>query len=217
MKIALLGAESTGKSQLARELAAHLREQGKTAEAVPEVLRDWCTREGREPRPEEQLPIAREQEARVDAAALRAGIVVADTTALIVAIYSGMPQDSELHRFALEHQRGYDITLLCALDLPWVPDGLQRMGPEVRESVDGQIRSMLEQARLPYRLVYGSGAERLRNALAAIDSASPEERNAAMAAGRRWTWSCEKCSDPECEHRLFTGLSGSPGAGRRAR
>jgi nicotinamide riboside kinase len=217
MKIALLGAESTGKAQLARELAAHLREQGKTAEAVPEVLRDWCTREGREPRPEEQLPIAREQEARVDAAALRAGIVVADTTALIVAIYSGMPPDSQLHRFAVVRQRGYDITLLCALDLPWVPDGLQRIGPEVRDSVDGQIRSTLEEAGLPYGLVYGSGAERLRNALAAIDSASPEERRVAHAAGRRWTWSCEKCSDPECEHRLFTGLSGSPGAGRRAR
>jgi hypothetical protein len=98
-----------------------------------------------------------------------------------------------------------------------VPDGLQRIGPEVRDSVDGQIRSTLEEAGLPYGLVYGSGAERLRNALAAIDSASPEERRVAHAAGRRWTWSCEKCSDPECEHRLFTGLSGSPGAGRRAR
>jgi nicotinamide riboside kinase len=216
MKIALLGAESTGKSQLARELAAHLREQGKTAEAVPEVLRDWCTREGREPRPEEQLPIAREQEARVDAAALRAGIVVADTTALIVAIYSGMPPDSQLHRFAVVRQRGYDITLLCALDLPWVPDGLQRIGPEVRESVDAQLRDALQRARIPYRVVYGSGGERLLNALAAIDSASPQDARATTAPPRPWTWSCEKCGDPDCEHRLFTELLASPAAGRRA-
>jgi nicotinamide riboside kinase len=206
MKIALLGAESTGKTQLAAELAAHLCAQGKRAVAVPEVLREWCTRAGREPRPEEQLPIAREQESLVDDAAARADVVIADTTALMVAIYSGMAfEDGELLRFALERQRGYDVTLLCALDLPWVADGLQRVGPEVRDAVDAQIREALARARIPYRMVYGSGDERLRNALVAIDSASPEDERANGSA-RRWTWSCDKCSDPECEHRLFSLL-----------
>jgi len=206
MKIALLGAESTGKTQLAAELAAHLCAQGKRAVAVPEVLREWCTRAGREPRPEEQLPIAREQESLVDDAAARADVVIADTTALMVAIYSGMAfEDGELFRFALERQRGYDVTLLCALDLPWVADGLQRVGPEVRDAVDTQIREALARARIPYRMVYGSGDERLRNALDAIDSASPEDERANGSA-RRWTWSCDKCSDPECEHRLFSLL-----------
>jgi nicotinamide riboside kinase len=218
MKIALLGAESTGKTQLARDLAAHLRLQGKRAEAVPEVLREWCTRERREPSPEEQLPIAQEQEARVDAAALRADIVITDTTALMVAIYSGMAfEDGELFHFALKRQRGYDITLLCALDLPWMADGLQRIGPEVRESVDAQLRDALQRARLPYRVVYGSGGERLLNALAAIDSAPLQDVRVTTAPSRPWTWSCEKCSDPDCEHRLFTGLWASPAAGRRAR
>ena len=69
MKIALLGAESTGKTQLSSELAQALREQGKSVAVVPEVLREWCQREGRTPRPEEQLPIAQEQERRVDGAA----------------------------------------------------------------------------------------------------------------------------------------------------
>jgi nicotinamide riboside kinase len=206
MKIALLGAESTGKTQLAAELAVHLCAQGKRAVAVPEVLREWCTRAGREPRPEEQLPIACEQESRVDDAAARADVVIADTTALMVAIYSGMAfEDGELLRFALERQRGYDVTLLCALDLPWVADGLQRVGPEVRDAVDAQIREALARARIPYRMVYGSGDERLRNALVAIDSASPEDERANGSA-RRWTWSCDKCSDPECEHRLFSLL-----------
>jgi nicotinamide riboside kinase len=215
MKIALLGAESTGKTRLAHELAVHLCHQGKRAESVPELLREWCMREGREPRPEEQLPIARDQESRVDGAERRAEVVIADTTALMVAIYSGqLFEDGELHRFALERQRRYDITLLCALDLPWVADGLHRMGPEVRESVDAQIRSALERAHVPFRVVYGSGEERLLNALAAIDSASSEDRRA-TAAARPWSWSCEKCGDPDCEHRLFTGLSASLAAGRR--
>jgi hypothetical protein len=61
-RVALLGAESTGKTQLANELATHLQQRGMRAVAVPEVLRAWCEREGRAPRPEEQLPIAQEQE-----------------------------------------------------------------------------------------------------------------------------------------------------------
>ncbi len=212
MKIALLGAESTGKTQLAQELASFLRAQGQSVEVVPEVLRQWCEREGRTPRPQEQLPIAQEQERQVDQAAARAGIVVADTTALMVAIYSAMLfEDETLYRFALERQRTYDITLLTGLDLPWVADGLQRDGPHVREPVDALVRAALQRAGVPYRLVYGSGRERLANAVAAIGAG---DRPAAPS--RPWTWSCEKCSDPDCEHRLFTGLWGSPGAGRPA-
>jgi nicotinamide riboside kinase len=171
MKIALLGAESTGKTWLARDLATHYRGQGKSVAVVSEVLREWCQREGRTPRPEEQLPIAQEQESRVDAAAATSEVVIADTTALMVAIYSAMLfEDGTLYRFALERQRDYDHTLLTALDLPWIADGLQRDGPHVREPVDALIRSALSQAAVDYRVVYGSGSERLANALAAIES-----------------------------------------------
>ena len=204
MKIALLGAESTGKTQLSQELAARLREQGRSAIVVGEVLREWCHREGRAPRPEEQLPIAQEQERRVDEAAALAHVVIADTTALMVAIYSAMLfEDGTLYRFALERQRGYHITLVTGLDLPWVADGLQRDGPHVREPVDALVREALARANVPYRTVYGRGKERLENALAAIAAAS--ERKAPDGASA-WVWSCDKCSDPECEHRLFTGL-----------
>lgn len=210
MKIALLGAESTGKTQLSMELAQALRQQGKSVAVVPEVLREWCHREGRTPRPEEQMAIAQEQERRVDQAAAAAGadIVISDTTALMVAIYSAMLfEDGTLYRFALDRQSGYDITLLTGLDLPWVADGLQRDGPHVREPVDALIREALARAGVPYRLVYGRGAERLRNALAAIEASAPEED---AKQERPWTWSCDKCSDPECEHRLFTGLLRQP-------
>src|SRR3954468_23032015 len=90
MKIALRGAESTGKTTLAGQMAQALRDRGLRVEAVPEVLREWCTREGRTPRPKEQLPIAQEQERRADAAAATAQVVISDTTALMVAIYSAM-------------------------------------------------------------------------------------------------------------------------------
>jgi nicotinamide riboside kinase len=170
MKIALLGAESTGKTQLAADLALHFASQGRSVAQAHEVLREWCAREGRTPRPEEQLAIAQEQERRVDAAAQTAQIVIADTTAVMVAIYSALLfEDGALYQFALQRQRGYDLTLVTGLDLPWVADGLQRDGPHVRGPVDALVRDALAQAGVEFRVIYGGGTERLRNALAAVD------------------------------------------------
>jgi nicotinamide riboside kinase len=205
-RICLLGAESTGKTRLSRELAAHFEAQGLRVALVPEVLREWCTHAGRTPRPEEQLPIAQEQERRVDAAAPGVDLVIADTSALMVAVYSAMLfADGTLYRFALERQRSYDATLVTGLDLPWVADGLQRDGPHVQGPVDAQVREGLQSAGVAYQVVYGQGPLRLAHALRALASlgmgaVSPEPE------GRPWTANCEKCSDPECEHRLFKRL-----------
>jgi nicotinamide riboside kinase len=205
VKIALLGAESTGKTTLAQALADALRARGHRAAVVPEVLRAWCTEAGRAPRAEEQMAIAQEQERRVDAAAAdRAGLVIADTTALMVPIYGALLDDDDpVYRFALERQRGYDLTLVTGLDLPWVDDGLRRAGHAARGPVDARLRSALGRAGVSFRVVYGRGEERTRNALAPL-LALLGERPA--EPGPRWTWSCEKCSDPDCEHRLFTRL-----------
>jgi nicotinamide riboside kinase len=203
-RIALLGAESTGKTQLSQDLAAHFRSRGETVEVVAEVLREWCAREGRTPRPEEQMPIAQEQERRVDEASARADIVIADTTSVMVAIYSAMLfEDGSLYRFALDRLRSYDVVLLTGLDIPWVADGLQRDGPHVREPVDALVRQALAEAGVAFRVVYGTGGQRLANALAAIDAAL-----APPTPQGDWQWVCDKCSDPDCEHRLFTSKLG---------
>jgi nicotinamide riboside kinase len=208
LTIALLGAESTGKTTLSQSMADALRASGRRVEVVPEVLRAWCQREQRTPRPDEQLPIAQAQEAQVDAAAARSDIVIADTAALMVAIYSGMLfEDGSLYRFALERLCRYDLTLVTGLDLPWVPDGLQRDGPQAQGQVDALVRGALQKAAIAYRVVYGRGQERTRNALAPV-LAMLGERPPQDSERARWTWSCEKCSDPECEHRLFAALRG---------
>ncbi|AEG93683.1 AAA family ATPase [Ramlibacter tataouinensis] len=204
MKIALLGAESTGKTRLSHALAERLRERGLRVAVVAEVLREWCEREGRMPRPEEQLPIAQEQERRVDQAAAGAGIVIADTTALMVAIHGALLfPDHPLYRFAVERQRGYDLTLVMGLDLPWVADGLQRAGAHAREPVDALVRELLGREKIAYTVVYGQGAQRACAALAAIDATAPG-RGAAAPEHRPWQWSCAHCGDASCEHRLFT-------------
>lgn len=209
-RIALLGAESTGKTQLSHDLAQQLRGQGKRVAVVGEVLREWCAAAGRTPRPEEQLPIAQEQERRVDAAAAASDIVIADTTAVMVAIYSAMLfKDGTLYQFALQRQRGYHATLVTGLDIPWVADGLQRDGPHVREPVDQLVRAALQQAQVPYQVVYGSGPQRLASALDALAAAGVVTARAdrvPAGAAEPWVWTCDKCSDPQCEHRLFRRL-----------
>lgn len=213
MKIALVGAESTGKSTLAAELAMKFTAAGLSVAVVDEVLREWCDREGRTPRMEEQMGIAQEQARRAEAA--RADVVISDATSVMIAVYSAMLfGDESIYDFALAHQRRYDVTLLTGLDLPWVADPL-RDGPHVREPVDALVRASLEGAGIAYHVVYGRGEARARNALRGIHAACGNAL--ANADGRPVkAWQCDKCSDPLCEHRLFTGLLASRAAGRPA-
>jgi nicotinamide riboside kinase len=211
-RIAIVGAESTGKSWLAQTLTEVLARRGETVQWVPEVLRSWCEREGRTPEPHEQMAIA---QAQADAVLVIAhGVVIADTTPLMTAVYSHMLfQDESLYPMALAHQQGFDTTLVTGLDLPWVADGLQRDGPHVRGPVDTLVRQALERGSLRYRVVYGHGLQRLNNALLALGLPGEDEaawrtrENGQYALNEgRTPWLCEKCSDADCEHRLFTGL-----------
>ena len=170
--VALLGAESTGKSTLASALGAALGARDVRVAVVPEVLREFCDREGRTPRQDEQAAIAAAQTARIDAAAADAEIVVADTTALMIAVYSDLLfGDASLYPAAEAAQRRCDLTLLAALDLPWQADGFIRDGAHVREPVDRKVRAALARAGVAFEPVSGSGAARLDVALAAVDRA----------------------------------------------
>ncbi len=213
-RIAIVGAESTGKSWLAQHLAAVLQQRGHTVQWVPEVLRNWCAQAGRTPEPHEQMAIA---QAQADAVlAVQQGTVISDTTPLMTAVYSHkLFADERLYPMALAHQQRFDTTLVTGLDLPWVADGLQRDGPQVRGPVDTLVRRALDRSGMAYRVVYGQGHQRLNNALLALglpgeDEASWQTRlNAQNALNEgRTPWLCEKCSDPDCEHKLFTGLLG---------
>ncbi|MGV1045579.1 AAA family ATPase [Limnohabitans sp.] len=211
-RIAIVGAESTGKSWLTQALAEVIRLRGQAVQTVDEVLRSWCEREGRTPQAHEQLAIARAQAQAVEQAA--PGWVISDTTPLMTAVYSHMLfEDDSLYPMALAHQAQYDITLVTGLDLPWVADGLQRDGPHVRGPVDTLVRQALEREGIAFRVVYGQGHQRLNNALLALglegeDEAARCTREQAQFAINqgRTVWQCNECSDPDCEHKLFTGL-----------
>jgi nicotinamide riboside kinase len=203
--VAIVGAESTGKTLLARGLAGSLRAQGRTVALVSEYLREFCDKHGRTPQVQEQLHIASEQTRRIAKAAQTHDVVVADTSAIMIAVYSEhVFGDRSLYIHAEQAQNGYALTLLTALDLPWLPDGVQRDGPHVREPVTALVRASLARAAVPYAVVSGSGDARLASAWAAVQHAIqvPDAADEARA-NPRWQWACERCGDAGCERHLL--------------
>ncbi|MEO8546039.1 MAG: ATP-binding protein, partial [Burkholderiaceae bacterium] len=147
--LVLLGAESTGKTWLADALCQALVAEGHDAVRVTEYLREFCDHHGRTPLAGEQPGIAREQTQRIRVAARQHAIVVADTSALMTAVYSAcLFDDPELLAPAMATHQTYAATLLMALDLPWVADGHQRDGPAVRQIIDSRLRATLVSAGL---------------------------------------------------------------------
>ncbi|HOY34578.1 MAG TPA: AAA family ATPase [Piscinibacter sp.] len=202
--IGLLGAESTGKTTLAAELGAALAAPGRRVAVVPEYLREFCHRAGRTPRLNEQAGIAAQQSLRIAEAARSHEIVVADTTALMIAVYSEQVfGDTSLYDSALADHARSSLTLLTALDLPWQADGLQRDGPHVREPVDALVRAALARAAIDCAVVFGQGPQRLANALAAVQRALHPPQDDGT---KRWQWVCDRCGDAGCERHWLASL-----------
>lgn len=167
--VAVVGAECTGKSTLARQLCQALLAQGTRAVVVPEGLRTFSARMGRTPSADEQQAIADGQTHCIAQAAARYPVVIADTTALMTAVYSEQVfGDTSLYAQAVRDHKACALTLLAATDLPWHGDGHQRDGPAIRQSVDALLRRALERSGIPYAVVIGTGPARLRAALEAL-------------------------------------------------
>jgi nicotinamide riboside kinase len=200
--IGIVGAESSGKTQLAQALQARLVAEDWPAAMVAETLREFCDRHRRTPRIEEQAAIAIEQTRRIADAATGHAAVVADTTALMTAVYSEIVFDDRgLYAMAEQAHRRCDLTLLTALDLPWQADGLQRDGAHVREPVDALIRSALQRMAQPFAVVAGSGDARLRSAWRAVRFAL-HLAHAEAGAVAAWQRRCERCGEAACERHL---------------
>jgi len=170
-KISLTGPESAGKSTLAAQLAAHY-----VTAFVPEFAREYLEKNG----PAYALPdletIARGQLATEDAAVAQATrLLFCDTDLLVIKIWAenafGTCPAWVLAELAKPR---YALTLLLAPDLPWAPDPLrEHPDPAQRWHFYTFYREELRRRGWPFVEVSGPSAQRLAQAVAAVNALSP--------------------------------------------
>ena len=173
-RIVLYGPESTGKTTLAKALAAHY-----DTEWVPEFARTYlqekwdshkttCTLEDLPLIVHGQLAWENERLAKAKR------WLFCDTNALVTQVWSVTHFNGycapEIK--AAVHQLHYDFYLLTTPDIPWEKDDL-RDRPEARDAMFGVFKQYLESQNTPYFVVTGQGEQRLQSAIQALERAFP--------------------------------------------
>ena len=159
LKVAVIGAESTGKTTLCQLLAA-----GLDGLHFEEPLRQWVARKGRPPRQDEQLEIVEAQQQQEllgmqQAIAFEKRWLFCDSAPFVTAAYSRYYfNDASLDNLASSHHRAnYAATLICLPQgLDWVAEPGQRDSPKAREVVH-QILLELVKPINSDRLIFLSG------------------------------------------------------------
>ena len=116
---------------------------------------------------------------------------------------------------------GFDLVLLAGLESNGSPnaDTAHEQAHQAQQA-EQALRKALASANIPYQVLYGTHPERLARALHALEALLAERAPASrpVSAGsaslvawpkprpKPWVWSCDKCSDPQCEYRLLTDL-----------
>jgi len=162
-RIVLTGAECTGKSTLAKALAAELGEPWSG-----EYVRTHVEQLDRALEARDLEPIARAQLRYEDEAYAKASkYVVHDTNILSSILYAKHYFDVSIpwvdETFA---KREYFRYFLCLPDIPWIADPGQRESPQERLELHGVFVSTLERHNIAYTLLEGTLENRLKRVLA---------------------------------------------------
>lgn len=163
-KIAIIGPESTGKSELSAQLARHYE-----TEWVPEYARFYLDRLQRPYEQSDLTEIARGQiEWEKDKLQYANEYLFCDTNLIVLKIWSDYKYGST-DPFILEKLKSlpYDFYLLANIDVPWRPDP-QREHPKLRKYFLEVYEDYLKSEKLPYHLVSGIEENRTANAMEAI-------------------------------------------------
>lgn len=164
-RIAILGAESTGKTTLARSLALRFGTVW-----VPEYAREYvanhpetCTANDIMKMMQTQL----EQEKQLLPQASQ--LIISDTEHIIAKVwcedvYGSAPSWFEENLLA----HPFDLYLLTSNDLPWIADPV-RVNPQRRDYFFNWYKRELDHYKLPYEIITGRYEQRLLNAIRAIE------------------------------------------------
>ena len=173
-RVVVIGAESTGKTTLARTLAERFK-----TEWVPEFGREHWERklQGRridDPAPswspDEFVEIAAEQQRREEAAARRANrVLFADTNAFATGTWFERYENRRDARVdAIGARDSVDLYLLTAPDVPFVQDGF-RDGERIRDWMDRRFAEQLSRGPARVARIVGGYDRRFDLAVTAVE------------------------------------------------
>lgn len=175
LRVVLIGAESTGKTTLCEQLAAHyattwVAEYGRehwerkiAAMNSPGEIPAWTD--------DEFIHIAEVQQQRENEAAARASrVMFGDTNAFATATwYERYANKRHPDVDSIGARDIVDLYLVPAPDIPFVQDGV-RDGEKIREWMHGRFVELIAAAGIPYVLITGPYEARLPKAIAAVDT-----------------------------------------------
>lgn len=164
IRVCFHGAESTGKSVLARQLEARFGYPW-----VPEYGRQYCEERGTDLTMDDLLAIAEGQDAAMCAAAENEPpVLILDTDPLMTAAWAQM-LFGEVPEELLAYDKA-ELYLLFAPDVPWVADGTRFFGTEQERVRFATVaENMLELAGVEYTRISGGWYERRAFVTEAID------------------------------------------------
>ena len=174
-KIVIIGPESTGKSTLSKELAAHFHTLW-----CPEYAREYLEKNGKDYIYNDLLTIAKGQIALEDKCTLslssepsnKATLLFIDTDMYVMKVWC---EDvfEKCHDFIINQiaERSYDLYLLCNIDLPWTKDDLREYPDEkLRRELYQLYKDLLLNQEVPFVEISGIEAQRLNKAIEAVET-----------------------------------------------
>jgi NadR type nicotinamide-nucleotide adenylyltransferase len=164
-KISITGPESTGKSWLAEKLAAHYK-----TDWVPEYAREYLEENGLKYSKDDLVEIAKGQvSSSQQAEKTNQQLLFYDTELIVIKIWSEVvfKECPNIVKEMLAMQQ-IDLYLLCYPDLPWEFHPM-RENPDNREYLFQLYEKELRSQHFNYKIVRGSGEERLRNAITFVE------------------------------------------------
>lgn len=170
-KVVIIGPESTGKSDLCKALALQFN-----SHFVPEYARDYLLTNGTAYSHDDLLKIAEgqlelEEHIAHNCSAEQKPVVFIDTDMQVIKTWSEFVFNRcDIKILNLIADRRYDLFLLTNTDLPWQKDELREYPDhETRLKLFHHYRDALINQDVPWAEVSGTGAERIRNAVEAVD------------------------------------------------
>lgn len=167
-RIVIIGPESTGKSTLCLQLAAHYKTVW-----CPEYAREYLTKNGTAYTYEDLTVIAKGQLGLQEETGAKANdFYFIDTDMYVMKVWHevvfGACPTWILKTIA---RTQYDLYLLCNTDLPWTKDELREY-PDIstRQKLFRLYKDVVINSGTPWTIVSGTGDQRLQSAIAAVDA-----------------------------------------------